>query len=262
MDTKSFTKKISLSDLWAVFIQRFWIILLPAVVIVVGVYIYETQFKTPMYESTATLYILRRDNEEDHTYTQSDFKLALDVVNDCNYVLKSTDVLLSVQKELNLNMSVNRLSQRITIKNPENTRFLEVTVEDEAPERAKAIVDCLCDKGSVKIEESMGFNQVNLYSYGRLSGNPSNMMGLFAYLLLGIIVMLIIYSILLMMFLLDNEIKTPEDINKYLGISLLAEIPNEDSKITRKKNKYRYRGEERYAGSNYSDQSVKERKKE
>ena len=151
MDTKSFTKKISLSDLWAVFIQRFWIILLPAVVIVVGVYIYETQFKTPMYESTATLYILRRDNEEDHTYTQSDFKLALDVVNDCNYVLKSTDVLLSVQKELNLNMSVNRLSQRITIKNPENTRFLEVTVEDEAPERAKAIVDCLCAKGSVKI---------------------------------------------------------------------------------------------------------------
>lgn len=259
METKSFTKMVSLSDLWSVFTQRLWIILLAAVVAVIGTRIYETHFKTPMYESTATLYILRRDNEVDYTYTQSDFKLALDVVNDCTYVLKSTDVLLSVQQALNLDMSLNRLSQSITTKNPENTRFLEITVSNPSPSMAKAIVDCLCDKGSVRITESMGFDQVNLYSYGRIPGNPSNMLTLFAYAIIGLGVMLVVYSIFLMAFFLDDKLKTADDINKYLGISLLSEIPNEESNTMRKKYRYRDRSKYQYASSKYTKQSTGKR---
>ena len=246
METKSFSKRVSIADLWGILTRRIWIMLIAALVVTVGVKIYESQIKVPLYESTATLYILRRDNEVNYSYTQSDFKLALDVVNDCTYVLKSSEVLREVQDQLHLNLSVVKLSQRINTNNPENTRFLEISVVDESPEMARRIVNCLCDKGSVKIEESMGFDQVNIYSYGEAPTKPSNMMGFFAYLLLGLIVMLVIYSGFLLAFFLDNNLKTPEDISRHLGISLLAEIPNSESKALLKNGKYRYQKRYQY----------------
>ena len=246
MVSRNNSKVIKLSDLWLVFVQRFWIMLLIAIVCMVGLKVYESQIKVPMYESTATLYILRRDNELDYTYTQSDFKLALDVVNDCTYVLKSREVLQEVQHDLKLDCSLSSLAQRISTNNPENTRFLEITVTDPSPETAKDIVNCLCDKGSVKIEDSMGFDQVNLYSYGVQPSGPSNMIGLFGYMLLGLIVMLIIYSIFLIAYYLDDKVKTSEDISERLGVSVLAEIPNNQTGKGGNGGKYRYQNAKKY----------------
>ena len=41
----------------------------------------------------------------------------------------------------------------------------------------------------------------------------------------------LVYSIFLTAFFLDDKLKTADDINKYLGVSLLSEIPNEESNI-------------------------------
>ena len=241
-------KKISIADLLEIAYQRLWIIVLLTAFVITGVYLFETRIKTPMYESTATLYVLRRDNEVDHSYTQSDFKLALDVVNDCTYVLKSTEVLRRVQSELDLSMSIGRMAQRITTKNPDNTRFLEITVQSETPEMAQRIVNCLCEEGANKIEESMGFDQVNLYSYGELPTIPCNKLGLFAYIVICCIVTMITFSFFVLRFYLDYKIKEADDIQKYLGVSLLAEIPNEESKTMRKH--YAYKKYSRYQHEN------------
>lgn len=54
-----------------------------------------------------------------------------------------------------------------------------------SPELAKSIVDSICQIGAGKIEEAMGFSQVNLYEYGVLNIRPCNTTRLMTYLLDG-----------------------------------------------------------------------------
>ena len=83
----------------------------------------------PQYASTATLYILRQADGATASDASSDFSLALKVVNDCTYLLKSHTVLDEVISSLNLDMEYEDLYDCVSTSNPEDTRILEVTVK-------------------------------------------------------------------------------------------------------------------------------------
>lgn len=233
-------REITLKDIWDIFVRRLWAMLLAAVIAVSGLFAYVQLTYTPRYQSTATLYILNLDNEDSISSTYNSFTLALKVVNDCTYLLKSHTVLDEVIDELELDISYSQLYKSVSASNPEDTRILEVTVEADSPEEAKEIVDAICSIGPEKIREAMGFDQVNLYEYGILNTKPCNTTGVMTYVLLGVIAAVIVYMIFLIAFLLDDRIRTEEDIQRYLGLSILGEIPNADDSGKKGYGYYRY----------------------
>lgn len=228
---------VTLKDLWVILINRLWIMILAALVVTGGILLFNRLTFVPAYSSTATLYILRQDNAGSTRNSDSDFSLALKVVNDCDYLLKSHSVLDEVIRELNLDTDYKTLSKCVSISNPENTRILEVTVESNSPENAKQIVDAICKIGQEQITEAMGFQQVNLYEYGTLNNKPCNIMSITTYMLIGMITAILVYSVFLVIFLLDDRIRTEEDIERYLGLSVLGDIPNANDK---RNNQYGY----------------------
>lgn len=226
MEQQTTIRIVTLKDLWSIFVHRLWIIALSAVVAMGGMFLFVRLTGTAEYESTATLYILRQDQNETANNASDDFSLALKVVGDCDYLLKSHAVLDTVIDELNLDIPYERLRESVSTSNPENTRILEVTVVSESPEQAKRIVDSVCRVGTEKIAEAMGFNQVHLYEYGVLNPKPCNTAGLLAYLLTGIAAAVLVYTAFLIAFLLDDRIRTEEDIERELGLSVLGDIPD------------------------------------
>ena len=162
-NNRSNVRVVTLRDLWSIFIRRLWIMVLVAAVAVAILFTIVQLTFSPMYSSTATLYILRQEDYDTSSNTSSDFSLALDVVNDCTYLLKSHAVVDEVIDALNLEMSYEDLTEAISTSNPDDTRILEVTVEAESPELAKEIVDTLCEIGQENITDAMGFQQVNFY---------------------------------------------------------------------------------------------------
>ena len=76
----------------------------------------------------------------------------------------------------------------------------------------------------------MGFQQINLYEYGTLNDKPCNTTSMTTYMLVGMIAAVLVYSIYLIIYLLDDRIRTEEDIERYLGLSVLGDIPNADDK--------------------------------
>lgn len=219
-------REITLKDLWNIFVRRMGVMILAAVLAVAGVFAGVQLTYTPRYQSTATLYIISHDSEDSVSNVSTSFSLALKVVNDCDYLLRSHSVLDEVIEELALDMEYEELYKAVSTTNPEDTRILEVTVEAESPQLAKDIVDAICDIGPDSIREAMGFDQVNLYEYGVLNIEPSNAIGLMTYLLVGVIAAMVVYLVFLAAFLLDDRIRTEEDIQRYLGLSILGEMPN------------------------------------
>lgn len=233
---------VTIIDLWNIFVHRLWVMILAAIVAAGGLFIINRMTFVPAYSSTATLYILRQNEAASTGNSDSDFSLALKVVSDCDYLLKSHSVLDKVIQELNLETDYETLSKCVSTSNPENTRILEVTVESDSPENAKRVVDAICEIGQEQITEAMGFQQVNLYEYGTLNAKPCNTTRMMTYLLVGMIAAVLVYSIYLIIYLLDDRIRTEEDMERYLGLSVLGDIPNADEKKNRQHGYYKAYG--------------------
>lgn len=226
-------KMITLKDLWDEFVRRLAVMVLAAVIAAVGFFAVDRITYEARYESTASMYILRENGSASSNTSDAynEFSLALKVVNDCSYMLKSRTVVEQVISELGLDYSYSELYKLIHTENPENTRILEVTVESSSPEQAKRIVDRLCQIGQEKINDAMGASQINLYEYGNLPAKPSNKTGITTFVLVGIVAAVVTYGVFLVRMLLDDRIRTEEDIERVLGVSVLGEIPDmEDSR--------------------------------
>lgn len=219
------SKMITLADLWKLFLKRLWIVLLVSVLVTVAAYLINHFTYTPQYTSTATLYILRQDDSVSKSNGDADFSLALKVVSDCDYLLKSRSVLIEVIDELQIQYEYEQLSKMVSTNNPDNTRILEVKVEADSPELAKQIVDKICVIGQDKITDAMGFQQVNLYEYGNYDPEPSNRFRIISYVLVFFLTAIVTFLIIIAAFLLDDRIQDDTDIEKKLGLSLLADIP-------------------------------------
>ena len=116
---------ITFGDLWSVFIHNILIIIFAAALVVGGVFAYIKLTFVPEYTSTATLYILRQNQHQDNNDIRQDFSLALNLVNDCTYLLKSHAVLDDVRNQLGMNVSYGQLAGSLTTNNPEDTRILD-----------------------------------------------------------------------------------------------------------------------------------------
>ena len=103
-------------------------------------------------------------------------------------------------------------------------------------------MDAICEIGQEQITEAMGFQQVNLYEYGTLNAKPCNTTRMMTYLLVGMIAAVLVYSIYLIIYLLDDRIRTEEDMERYLGLSVLGDIPNADEKKNRQHGYYKAYG--------------------
>ena len=263
MDHQTKIKVVNLKNLWDIFIHRLWIIAFVAVVVTVSVFSIDYLTFVPRYNSTATMYILRQNanktattaNVTDSDDVAADFSLALNVVRDCTYLIKSHTVLTQVKQSLSLETpSYEELYKRIEAINPENTRILEVTVTADTPHEAKNLVDKICTIGAETINKTMGFEQINLYEYGTYNHTPCNKTKPIIYVFIGILAAVLVYSIFLVVYLLDATIRTDEDIQTYLGLSILGDIPEANQS---KKKKYRYRQNYGYGYQNHPNPNEK-----
>jgi len=236
---------ITLRDIWELFLQRLVIVLLVSALSVAIFYVYNRATYTPLYQSTATLYIAGDDSFEGNSSADAynTYSLALKVVNDCDYLLSSRSVVDQLIQEMNLDTSYGILQGRISTDNPSNTRILEVTVDAETPELSKKIVDRLCEIGEAKINEVMGANYVQLYEYGTYSVFPCNETPKVTYLIVGVIAAVITFGLCLLLFLLDDRIRTADHIEQILGLSVLGDIPDTNSHGQKGRyGYYRYKG--------------------
>ena len=256
MEQENNARSVTIADLWDILVHRLWIIALVSFLMTGVVFVYQTLTFQPRYTSTATLYILRQGEDESKSQAKEDFTLALNVVNDCTYILKSHAVLDEVTDLLSLDISYDALSKSLTTRNPDDTRILEVSIESESPEEAKRIVDSVCEIGSRKIQEAMGFNQVNLYEKGIIRSEPSNRTGLLTYAVIAIAIATVVYVFFLVKTLLDDRIRSEADIAKYLHLSVLGDIPNANEPANKHGDGYYYYG----AKSNRAE--MRERRKE
>ena len=208
-----------LSILW----EKILIIIATGLIVGLAGFLISKFLITPKYESETKLYVLNRAN--DSATTLSDVQLSTQLTKDYQILVTSAPVMNQVIKELKLDMKASELASTISVDTPSDTRVLQITVTSDDPQRAKVIADKVAEVSSEKICDIMKIEQVNVIEEGSISEQPAvdtvqkwTLIGL----ALGIVLSC---AVIIVRSMLDDTVKTTEDVEKYFNLSTLAFIP-------------------------------------
>ena len=231
--------EVDIKELIGVILKRIWIILLVAVATALVAFLF-TKFRiTPQYESSTKIYLIAKNSEDSNKITTSDLQLGSQLTNDYIALVKSRPVLEEVIADLNLDVSLKQFDELIKISNPDNTRIIDITVRYSSPETAKLIADSVRDISSEHIKDIMDLEQVNVVEEGNIARDKVSPNITQNTLIGGILGAIVATLVILIVYFLDDTIKTPDDVERYLGLSVLGSIPIlEGEAVPKKKGRY------------------------
>ena len=231
--------EIDLKEIAIAILDRIWIVISVGIACALLVGIITKVFITPMYTSTTKLYVINKQNSENNiTYT--DLQTGNLLTNDYIIQVKGTKVLSQVISELNLTDTEDELASRITVSNPENSRFIVISVSDKDPVVAQQIASCVAEVSSDVVKEVMDLEKVNVAEEANLPLEKSSPNLKKNVLLGGAAGVFVSLLLIVVFYLLNDRIRTPEDVKRYLGLNTLGQIPVlENSGNTKRKQRHK-----------------------
>ncbi|WP_010251208.1 YveK family protein [Acetivibrio cellulolyticus] len=181
---------------------------------------------TPSYIASSTLYIINQ-NVLGSEVTYEEMLTNQQLVNDYRELIKSKLIIKTVLEELNIrDITPAALSRKITVSSKNDTRVLEIKVEDIYPTRCMEISNKICEIFIKKSSDLTKTYNVSIVDPAEIPTSPVKPKPLVYTVLTFLISILITLVIFYILEIINETIKTSEDIETYLGLNVLGTIPS------------------------------------
>lgn len=211
-----------LKTLW----KRKFSIVLVALVFAIAAFGYSAFLAKKEYQSTSRIYVVSRQNQDNNALTNSDLQAGSYLVKDYREIILSQNVLTQAIEELKLDMTPAELSKKISVSVPTDTRILSITAKDGNPKEAARIANGLRNVAAEKIISVTKVSDVTTLDEAEVPQSPSSP-NIRRNVLLGFIAGAGLMVVLLVVVeVLDDRVKRPEDIEELMGLTLLGIVPD------------------------------------
>lgn len=212
----------TLKVLW----KRKFSIILVALVFAIAAFGYSAFLAKKEYQSTSRIYVVSRQNQDNNALTNSDLQAGSYLVKDYREIILSQNVLSQAIEELKLDMTPAELSKKISVSVPTDTRILSITAKDGDPKEAARIANGLRNVAAEKIISVTKVSDVTTLDEAEVPQSPSSpnirrnvLLGFIAGVGLMVVLMVVVE-------VLDDRVKRPEDIEELMGFTLLGVVPD------------------------------------
>lgn len=214
---------IDLLDLFRYLKKRIPVLLAVFLVSAVVGFVGTKLFIPSKYTAATRVYVLNRSNET--AVLSSDFSMSNYMVTDYQVLITGRNVTKEVVEQLGLNMTHEELAKMIRVTAPENTRVLQISVTDTAAQRAADIANRVRDVAVDQIKQIMDVDAVNLVYAAEIPEEPTSPSITKNTLIVALAGLTVAAGVYMVAFLLDDTIRTEEDVQRYLGFSTVGVIP-------------------------------------
>ena len=211
-----------LKTLW----KRKFSIVLVALVFAIAAFGYSAFLAKKEYQSTSRIYVVSRQNQDNNALTNSDLQAGSYLVKDYREIILSQNVLTQAIEELKLDLTPAELSKKISVSVPTDTRILSITAKDGNPKEAARIANGLRNVAAEKIIAVTKVSDVTTLDEAEVPQSPSSpnirrnvLLGFIAGAGLMVVLMVVVE-------VLDDRVKRPEDIEELMGLALLGIVPD------------------------------------
>ncbi|MGG1397359.1 Wzz/FepE/Etk N-terminal domain-containing protein [Bacillus salipaludis] len=220
---------ISLQELLQTLRKRLRLILSIAFIAVLISGVVSYFFLTPIYQASTQL-LVNQSKNKDNLYNSNEVQTNLQLINTYNVIIKSPAILDLVIKDLDLKMTANELTQKITVQNETNSQVVNVSVQDTNPIMAAKIANKTAATFQKEIVKIMSVDNVSILAKAAVAENPSPikprpLLNVAIALVVGLMVGV---GLAFLLEYFDNTVKAEQDIEKLVGLPVLGVIATMD----------------------------------
>lgn len=215
---------IDLTEVIGALLKKAHIIILTGIIVALLAFIGTKLFITPMYTAETKVYVLSK-SDGSTGISATDLQAGSYLTKDYTELVKSRTVMEQVIAVLNLDVKPEELMEMISVEAVTDSRILTIKVENDDPKQAKEIADAVREAVSVQITEIMDADAVNTVEKADLPSEPSSPNTMKNTMLGGILGIILAMGVVVLISILDDTIKTPDDVERYLGLNTLTSIP-------------------------------------
>ena len=225
--------ELDLKDLFNMFwTRKFEIILIVIIAVVIG-FIYSYVLVKPEYKSTTSILLAKSNAAQsgDGTITSTEITLNQKLVSTYSDLIKTDKDLTQVINNLKIDKTVENLKKNIQVTAKDDTEIIAISVTDADSEMARKIANEAAQVFITQIAQQY-YNMDNVYvvDEAKAESKPYNInhtKDLIIFAAAGFVIACIYVLIANM---LDTTVKSKEDIEKKLGLTVLTSIPVFDFK--------------------------------
>lgn len=216
---------IDLLEVLNVVRQHILIIALVTVIAAVAGFAVSKFVMVPKYESSALMIVNTRQDTTANV-TSDQINSATKLVSTYSIIIKSDTVLQQVINNLGLNLTYSELKDRVTVSAVDDTQVMQITVLSDNPEWARQVCEQITLISPDVILESVEAGSVKLISQASVSLTPVSPNVLRNTGIAGMLGLVLSVGVVVLRELLDNRIKSEEDVRKYLELPVIGVIPD------------------------------------
>ncbi len=183
--------------------------------------VYTIFFVTPLYRATSVVYVLSPDS----ILNMSNLQFGTALTHDYIKVFDLWEVHEEVKSNLGLNYSYSKMKKMLSVTNTSGTRMLDISFSSPSAKEAADVANEYARVASEYIADTMSTDKPNIMSMARMPANPyspSKTRNIAVGFLLGAFLGA---AIIILQTLMDDKLKTAEDIRQYTGLVTLAVVP-------------------------------------
>ena len=211
-----------LKKLW----QKKVLILFSAILVGLLALLFSVFIVKPTYTSSTRIYVVNQS--AGNNITTQDLQAGTYLVNDYKEIITSDSVLIDVIQREGLGLSSEELSEMISVSIPSDTRIITISVNHTDPQEAQHLANSLREVAAQKIKTVTKVEDVTTIEDAKLPDAPSSpnvrQNVLIGFLIGGFAAIVII----LLVEVLDDRVRRPEDIEDVLGLVLIGVVPDTD----------------------------------
>lgn len=232
-------EELDLKELFFMFWnKKLEIILITLMFVAVGIG-YSYFFVKPEYTSTTSLVLAQSSSSVqtgDGAISATDLTMNSKLVSTYSELIKRKAILGQVCENLNIpDSNIQELRGKIKVNSAKNTEIIEISVTNKDPNIAAAIANEIAKVFGEKIVEIYNISNVYLLDRAEANAVPSNINHMKDVVIFAFIGLVIAAVYVLIANMLDNTIKTEQDVEATTELLVLSSIPNYDVEIKSKR---------------------------
>lgn len=216
---------ISLKELFLTLKKRLSLIIIIAAIATATSGIVSYFLLTPVYQSSTQI-LVSQSKDDQQVYNAGEVQTNLQLINTYNVIIKSPAILDKVIEKEKLDMSAGALNGLVTVASEQNSQVVNITVQNEDPQKAATIANSIATTFQTEISSIMNVDNVSILTQAQLGENPSPInpkpvMNMAIALVVGLMAGV---GLAFLLEYLDNTIKSEQDIENQLGLPVLGAI--------------------------------------
>lgn len=216
--------ELTIKDVFKIILRRIWLIVLVPLFAVIVTTVLVYYVITPVYTATTSLYVLNKQNAE-NVINYSDLQSSSLLTADYRELILSKRVLSAVAGQYGIDVETMQEDFNIKVTSANNTRVIEISVTSGDPVLAANLANAIGKEFSVTVVEIMDANNVNFVDVAEPPVEPSAPQKLMTIAIAGIAAFMLAIGIALLVEMLNTTIRTADDVEQALGLTVLARVP-------------------------------------